>query len=58
MKLQHEINNSPLLTFDARLGQARKQRQNLVLIKWLMVAITVTLLLIYLLTPIRFLLCH
>ncbi len=58
MKLQHQTNNSPLLTFDTRLLQARKQRQNLVLIKWLMVAITVTLLLIYLLTPIRFLLCH
>ena len=40
-------------TFESRLGRMRLLRQNTVLIKWLLMAISVTLLLVYLLTPIR-----
>jgi hypothetical protein len=57
MKALQPTNNSPVLTFETRLAQARKHRQNIVLVKWLMLAISVTLLLVYLLAPIRPLLC-
>lgn len=43
----------PINTFEGRLLQARTGHQNVLLIKWLLFAVSVTLLLIYLLTPIR-----
>ncbi|HAK05440.1 MAG TPA: hypothetical protein DCM23_01910 [Firmicutes bacterium] len=40
-------------SFETRLVQMRSLRQNVILIKWLLLVISITLLLIYLLTPIR-----
>ncbi len=43
----------PVMSFEARLAHTRLVRQNVLLIKWVLMAVTITLLLVYLLTPIR-----
>lgn len=51
-KPRNDMLKAPL-TFDLRLAHARLLRQNVLLIKWVLVAVSITLILVYFLTPIR-----
>jgi|GEM_PF-1407574 len=48
---KQKMDMATALNFDSRLQQARVYWQNILLVKWLLMAVSVTLLALYLFTP-------